>query len=168
MTVISRRATSDDASLLYGMIRDLARYEREENSVKVLPEELHAQMSQDAPPFECLIAEVDGKPCGFALYFFAYSTWEGTRTLYLEDLFVYPEFRGVGAGAALMRELARTARERNCKRFEWSVLDWNQTAIDFYERLGAKPVSGWTRYRVDGDGLKTLAEVSPRRFKVAV
>lgn len=138
------------------MICDLARYENEERSVKVTAADLDRQLSQAPPPFECAIAEIEGVPCGFALYFYSYSTWEGSRTLYLEDLFVSPEFRGAGIGAAVMLYLAHIAYQRECRRVEWSVLDWNESAIGFYERLGAKPVAGWTRYRMDAGAIEML------------
>lgn len=149
MAVSIRQAERGDADLLYKMICDLARYEEAEHCVKVNAAELRQQLGQSPRPFECVFAESDGTPCGFALYFYAYSTWEGRRTLYLEDLFVSPEFRGVGAGVALMEHLSRVAQQEKCGRFEWSVLDWNAPAIAFYNRLGAKPVDGWTRYRID-------------------
>ena len=149
MAVSIRQATSDDAQLLFELITELARYENEEHSVKVTVSELRHQMQQANPPFECAIAESDGTPVGFALYFFAYSTWEGKQTLYLEDLYVSPKHRGTGAGAKLMSHLALVANQNSCARFEWSVLDWNELAIGFYDRIGAKPVAGWTRYRVD-------------------
>lgn len=149
MAISIRQAKSADAQLLFDLITELARYENEEHSVKVTASELRLQMQQDNPPFECAIAESDGKPVGFALYFYAYSTWEGKQTLYLEDLYVSPDYRGTGAGAKLMSHLALVANQNNCARFEWSVLDWNELAIRFYDRIGAKPVAGWTRYRVD-------------------
>ena len=149
MAISIRQATSADAQLLFDLITELARYEKEEHSVRVTASDLRHQMQQDNPPFECAIAEADGKPAGFALYFYAYSTWEGKQTLYLEDLYVSPQHRGTGAGASLMSHLAAVASEKNCARFEWSVLDWNELAINFYNRIGAKPVAGWTRYRVD-------------------
>lgn len=149
MAISIRQATSADAQLLFDLITELARYEREAHSVRVTASDLRQQMQKENPPFECAIAELDGKPAGFALYFYAYSTWEGKQTLYLEDLYVSPEFRGTGAGASLMAHLAAVASEKNCARFEWSVLDWNERAINFYNRIGAKPVAGWTRYRVD-------------------
>lgn len=160
MTVLIRQATAADADEIYAMIRELARYEKEENSVVVTAADLRRQLSQENPPFVCCIAEMDGKPCGFAVYSFAYSTWEGTRTLSLEDLYVRAEFRGTGAGVALMSFLAHTAHQHQCRRFEWSVLDWNQSAINFYERLGAKPMTGWTRYRMDADSIAALSCVS--------
>ncbi len=157
MTVLTRQAVPEDAHEIYEMIRALAEYEKEENSVKVSADDLHEQMQLSERPFECLLAIQNGMTCGFALYFYTYSTWEGSRSLYLEDLFVYPTARGTGAGAALMTALATIAQEKQCRRFEWSVLNWNSSAIHFYERLGAEPVSGWTRYRMDGDTLRNFA-----------
>lgn len=154
MTVSIRAATKEDAHNLYKMIYELACYEREPHSVKVTIDDLIEQLSRPNPPFECIIAEIEGKPSGFALYFYAYSTWEGSRTLYLEDLYVSQESRGAGIGIRLMKYLARVACQNGCKRFEWSVLDWNQVAIDFYRKLGARPVSGWEKYRLDE---KTMA-----------
>lgn len=156
MSITIRNATPEDASIVYEMITELARYENAEHSVVVGVDELRQQLSQENAPFHCAIAECDGLPCGFALYFYAYSTWEGSRTLYLEDLFVKPGFRSAGAGFALMSHLADTAHKQNCRRFEWSVLDWNESAIAFYERLGARQVSGWTRYRLDTPGIECL------------
>ncbi|MBX3073557.1 GNAT family N-acetyltransferase [Candidatus Obscuribacterales bacterium] len=157
MSVLIRQAVPEDAPEIYEMIRALAEYENEENSVKVSAEDLREQMQLSERPFECLLAIQNGIACGFALYFYTYSTWEGSRSLYLEDLFVYPTARGTGAGAALMTALATIAQENQCRRFEWSVLDWNSPAINFYERLGAEPVSGWTRYRMEGDTLRNFA-----------
>src|SRR5262249_48459282 len=137
------------------MICDLARYEREESSVKLVAEDLVIAMNLPNPPFHCAIAEADGKPCGFALYYYAFSTWEG-RTLYLEDLFVYPENRGEGVGGMLMTHLALRATQDGCRRFEWSVLNWNEPAIQFYDRLGARAMNEWTRYRMDIDSIDNL------------
>lgn len=157
MSITTRQAHPEDAHEIYEMIRALATYEKEENSVKVSAANLREQMQLPERPFECLLAIKDGIACGFALYYYTYSTWEGSRSLYLEDLFVYPTARGTGAGAALMTALATIAKEKQCRRFEWSVLDWNSPAINFYERLGAEPVSGWTRYRMEGDTLRNFA-----------
>lgn len=158
MSVTIRPAQRKDAHALYEMILALARYEKEEVRVKVTPFDLSLQLGSDTPPFECLIAESNGKQCGFALYYFAYSTWEGKQTLYLEDLFVYPQYRREGVGFALMSALAEVAREKDCRRFEWSVLDWNEPAIKFYEKIGARPVSGWTRFRLEGGELEELVK----------
>ena len=109
------------------------------------------------PAAEAIIAHVDDQAAGFALFFHNFSTFVGKRGLYLEDLFVRPEFRRLGIGRRLLAELARIAVERDCGRFEWSVLDWNQPAIDFYKSLGAVPLSEWTVFRITGDALTSLA-----------
>ncbi len=153
MSISIRMANANDAELIYSMIYELAEYERETAAVKITPADLVRELNSPQPPFECIIAEIDERPAGFALFFHTYSTWEGTQTLYLEDLFVRTAYRKTGMGAALMQFLSKLARERGCKRFEWSVLNWNEMAIDFYERIGAKPVAGWTRYRLEGDAL---------------
>lgn len=163
MTVSIRAATAFDAQNLYRMIYELAAYEMEERSVKVTESELENQLRQPLPPFGCLIAESNGLVCGFALYFYGYSTWEGTRTLYLEDLYVNPQFRGEGAGFALMQSLAQVADEQNCKRFEWSVLNWNEPAINFYRQIGAAPMQDWTRYRMDTNGITRLLETNSKK-----
>lgn len=156
MALSIRAASPQDATVLHQMICDLARYEQSEHCVRVKPADLERQLALPNAPFGCLIAEDCGRACGFALYFRAYSTWEGTATIYLEDLYVNPDFRGAGVGAALMTSLAAIANSSGCRRLEWSVLDWNAPAINFYERLGAKPVSGWTRYRMDADTIQTF------------
>jgi len=158
MPISIREATSFDAHTLYQMIYELAAYEKEEQSVKVTVADLEHQLRQQSPPFGCLMAELDGAPCGFALYFYGYSTWEGTRTLYLEDLYVNPNYRGRGIGLELMRRLARHAEAEKCNRFEWSVLNWNEPAINFYEMLGAEPMSDWTRYRMNADSMAQLLD----------
>jgi GNAT superfamily N-acetyltransferase len=159
MEISIRAARPEDAHKLYQMIRDLAAYERAEHCVKVSAEQLCQQLSESNPPFQCAICEFGNEPAGFALYFYAYSTWEGTRTLYLEDLYVRPIFRGMKVGAALMLFVARIARQTQCNRFEWSVLDWNESAIGFYKKLGARPVSGWIRYRLDQESMDNLLQV---------
>ncbi len=156
MALSIRAAGTQDATLLHKMICDLARYEHAEHCVKVKPADLERQLAQPNAPFGCLIAEAGGQACGFALYFQAYSTWEGAGSIYLEDLYVNPEFRGGGVGAALMSALATIANISGCRRLEWSVLDWNEPAINFYQRLGAKPVSGWTRYRMDAETIQSF------------
>ena len=105
-----------------------------------------------------IIARIDGEPVGFALFFHNYSTFLAQRGIYLEDLFVRPEARGKGVGFALLSELARLAVERDCGRLEWAVLDWNQLAIDFYKRIGARPLDDWTVFRLTGDALENLAQ----------
>ncbi|KLD71534.1 GNAT family N-acetyltransferase [Xanthomonas pisi] len=152
-----RPATPDDVPLLHELITALAIYEREPDAVKATPEDLHASLFGDGATAHALICEQDGQALGFAVYFFNYSTWLGRNGLYLEDLFVRPEARGKGAGLRLLRYLAQLAVQRGCGRFEWSVLDWNQPAIDFYQAVGARPMDGWTVYRLDGERLAAFA-----------
>ncbi|MCL1527292.1 GNAT family acetyltransferase [Xanthomonas nasturtii] len=152
-----RSATPDDVPLLHELITALAIYEREPDAVKASPDDLHASLFGAAATAHALICEQDGQALGFAVYFFNYSTWLGRNGLYLEDLFVRPEARGKGAGLALLRHLAQLAVQRGCGRFEWSVLDWNQPAIDFYQAVGARPMEGWTVYRLDGERLAAFA-----------
>jgi len=139
-----------------GFICELATYEREPDAVETTSDTLRAQLSAERPPFECVIAELDGAPAGFALFFHNYSTWRGRPGVYLEDLFVRKHLRGKGIGKALLLEVARTAVARDCARLEWAVLDWNQSAIDFYLSLGAVPMSEWTVFRLTGDALARL------------
>lgn len=122
---------------------------------------MRATLFSDPPAAEVIIAEDNGKPLGFALFFPNYSTFLAQRGIYLEDLFVKPEARGKGVGFALLSALARIALERECARLEWAVLDWNQLAIDFYKRIGAKPLDDWTVFRMTGSALEKLASRSP-------
>ncbi|CAD2243374.1 GNAT family N-acetyltransferase [Xanthomonas arboricola] len=152
-----RAATPDDVALLHELITALAVYEREPDAVKASPQDLRASLFGKGATAHALICEQAGQALGFAVYFFNYSTWLGRNGLYLEDLFVRPQARGQGAGLALLRHLARLAVQRGCGRFEWSVLDWNQPAIDFYQAAGARPMDGWTVYRLDGERLAAFA-----------
>ncbi|KQR07866.1 MULTISPECIES: GNAT family N-acetyltransferase [Xanthomonas] len=156
-TLQIRSATPDDVPLLHALITALAVYEREPDAVKASPDDLRASLFAEGATAHALICEHDGQALGFAVYFFNYSTWLGRNGLYLEDLFVRPEARGKGAGLALLRHLAQLAVQRGCGRFEWSVLDWNQPAIDFYQAVGARPMDGWTVYRLDGERLAAFA-----------
>ena len=146
-SMIIRPAKPNDIPDILAFIRELAEYEREPESALAT----HADLLRDGfgptPRFHCLIAEHDNQPAGFALYFYNYSTWRGHAGIYLEDLFVRPQFRGQGIGKALLTEVARIAVAEGCPRFEWAVLDWNQHAIDFYREFGASPNAGWTLYR---------------------
>ncbi|NKI36454.1 GNAT family N-acetyltransferase [Wenzhouxiangella sp. XN79A] len=151
-----RPATPDDVGLLLDLIKELAIYEKEPESAKATPELLHAGLFGESPTAEAVVAEWDGEAAGFALFFHNYSTWTGKPGLYLEDLFVRESQRGRGIGKALLLELARKARDRGCGRMDWSVLDWNRPAIEFYESLGAQPQSGWTVYRLDEAALERL------------
>ncbi len=151
-----RPATRADIPLILEFIRALADYEKMSDAVEATEAQLAENLFGDSPQAEVLIAEWAGEPAGFALYFHNFSTFRGKRGLYLEDLFVKPEFRGKGIGKALLKKLANIALERDCGRFEWAVLDWNTPAIDFYESMGARVVDEWKICRVDGDALKKL------------
>ncbi len=157
MPVQIRSATPDDSALIVDLIRGLAEYERLAHECIATEERVRESLFGPRPDAEVVIAEVDGRAAGFALFFHNYSTFLARRGLYLEDLFVYPEFRGRGVGRALLVHLARLAVARGCGRFEWWVLDWNEPAIGFYESLGAVPMDDWTVYRLTGDALQRLA-----------
>ena len=157
MTLSIRSASATDIPLIAQFIRDLAEYERLAHEVRFDEAVLEAKLFGSRPYAEVLIGEIDGAPQGFALFFHNFSTFEGKPGVYLEDLFVRPEARGAGLGKALLKKLAAIAVERDCARLEWSVLDWNEPAIQFYKALGAKPMDEWTIYRVDGTALAKLA-----------
>jgi GNAT superfamily N-acetyltransferase len=153
-----RAATEADLGTIIELIRGLAEYEREPGAVRLDPEELRRHLFGPRPYAEVVLAETgEGASAGFALFFHNFSTWEGRPGIYLEDLFVRPEFRGHGYGRALLAELARLAVERGCARLEWAVLDWNEPSIQFYRALGAVPMDEWTTFRVSGDALAKLA-----------
>jgi len=154
-----RPATPDDLDTIITFIRELAEYEKEPEAV-VLDRETFRRQVFEEQAARVLIAEEDetGRPVGFALYFFNFSTWLGRRGLYLEDLFVRPSERGKGHGKALLRELARIALANDCGRMEWWVLDWNAPAIGFYQSLGAVPMDEWTVFRLTGEPLAALAD----------
>ena len=153
-----RAATPADAATVLELIRALAVYERQPDAVEVDAATLAAQLAAQPPPFECLLAELDGRTAGFALFFHTYSTWRGRRGIWLEDLFVVPEARRRGVGEALLRRVAALAQGRGCARFEWSVLDWNTEAIEFYERLGVSVLPEWRICRVSDAALARLAD----------
>lgn len=157
MTVRIRPATSDDVPVIAELIRGLARFEKLEHEVKMTDKLLATALFGERPYAEVLLADDDGRAVGFALFFHNFSTFLGRPGLYLEDLFVLPEQRGRGIGRTLLVQLARLAVERGCGRLEWSVLDWNRDAIGFYARLGARPNSEWTVYRLTGEALTALA-----------
>jgi len=157
MSLQIRAATRGDVPLIFELVKALAEYEREPDAVKASESDLARTLFDDGATAHCVICEQDGVAVGFAVYFFNYSTWLGRNGLYLEDLFVRPEARGQGAGLALLRHLAGLAVDKGCGRFEWSVLDWNQPAIDFYRAAGARPMDAWTVYRMDGQTLADFA-----------
>jgi GNAT superfamily N-acetyltransferase len=136
---------------------DLAVYEKEEDAVVATPEHFRKALFCDQPKAFSLIAELNGKPIGFALYYYSFSTWLGQHGIFLEDLYVSPESRGSGAGKALLKQLAKIAVANDMGRVEWSVLDWNEPSIQFYKAMGAEPKDGWTDYRLTGDALTEFA-----------
>jgi GNAT superfamily N-acetyltransferase len=152
-----RGATEDDVPLLLSLIKELAEYERLSHEVVATEEMLRGSLFGERGVAEALLGYLGDDPAGFALFFHNFSTFLGRPGIYLEDLYVRPEFRGAGVGRALLVHLAGLARERGCGRLEWSVLDWNEPAIGFYKGIGASPVSGWTVYRVTGEALEELA-----------
>jgi GNAT superfamily N-acetyltransferase len=152
-----RAAMPGDAALVCAFVRELAEYERLLHECRATEETLSAALFGPAPRVFCDIAEADGAPAGFALWFYNFSTFRAKHGIYLEDLFVRPEFRGRGIGKTLLVHLARRAVREGCARFEWSVLDWNEPSIAFYKSLGAKALAEWTMFRVDGEALARLA-----------
>ena len=152
-----RPATRKDASVIVEFIRALAEYERAPKSAVVTKRDILRDGFGRNPRFHVVIAEWERKPVGFALWFYNYSTWLGRPGLYLEDLFVYPEFRGKGIGKALLVRLAKIAVKQKCGRYQWQVLDWNTPSIKFYESLGAEVMKEWLGMRVQGETLKKLA-----------
>ena len=159
-----RDARPEDIDTILAFIRALADYERLAHAVKADRDMLAQHLFGPRPMAEVLIAEREGEAVGFALFFHNFSTFEARPGIYLEDLFVLPQARGLGAGKALLARLASLAMERDCARLEWSVLDWNAPAIAFYRSLGAQPMDEWTVQRVDGDALVALSSsASPRR-----
>ena len=155
--LVIRRGTERDVPTILKLIRGLAEYERLAHEMEATPARVRAHGFGRRRYFETIICRRGGKPVGFALYFFTYSTFLARPTLYLEDLFVLPENRGSGAGKALLRALARIAVRRGCGRLEWAVLDWNRPAIGFYKRLGAKLRRQWILTRLTGAPLRRLA-----------
>lgn len=157
MSLVVRTAHPLDAPLILQFIRDLAEYEKLPGEVEATEEDVRRDLFGENPRCFCDIAEHDGQPVGFALWFYNYSTFRGRAGIYLEDLFVKPEARGGGAGKALLRRLAQRCVEADLGRLEWSVLDWNAPAIAFYDSLGAAQMNGWTVRRLDGEALRRLA-----------
>ncbi len=158
MTLAIRKAKRGDAPLLLQFIRDLAVYEKLRDAVVADTPDIDRALFGEQPKAFALIAEWEGAPCGFALYFFNFSTFVGKHGVYLEDLFVRETHRGRGIGKALLARLARIAKDNDCGRLEWSVLDWNAPSIAFYKSLGAAAMDEWTIYRLDGAPLDDLAD----------
>lgn len=152
-----RPAQPADAEQILAFIRELAIYERAEHAVVASVDDIRRSLFADNAPARALMCLRDGRPVGYAVYFFSYSTWLGRNGIYLEDLYVTPEQRGSGAGRHLLRHIAREAVANDCGRLEWSVLDWNEPAIGFYRSLGAEPQDEWVRYRLEGEALRSFA-----------
>jgi GNAT superfamily N-acetyltransferase len=155
--LVIRSARESDVALILSFIKGLADYERLPHEVMATEEMLRESLFGERPAAEVIIGFVDLLPVSFALYFFNMSTFLGKRGLYLEDLFVVPEARGRGIGRAMLVRLAQIAKEHNCGRMEWAVLDWNEPAINFYTKLGAKPMEDWSTFRLTGDALEKLS-----------
>ncbi len=155
-----RRAQPADVAAILAFIRALAEYEKLTHACVATEQMLHDQLFGEHPAAEVLIADVEGESVGFALFFSTFSTFLAKPGIYLEDLFVLPDARGLGVGKALLLEVAKIAVDRKCGRLEWAVLDWNEPAIGFYKKLGALPLDDWTTYRVTGDALNKLGSGS--------
>lgn len=155
-----REAKISDVQAIYDLIVELAIYEKEPDAVVASVEEIKENIFGADPVAYCHVAEVDGQVVGIAIWFLNYSTWLGKAGLYLEDLFVKPQFRGSGLGLQLMKTLAQLCVDRNYERFQWWVLDWNEPSINFYKSIGAEAMDEWTVYRLSGSALKSFAASS--------
>ncbi len=153
-----RPARKEEVGIVLQLIHDLAHYEKAPNEVEATEKELLATIFIDNPKVFCDVVEVDGEIAGMAIWFLNYSTWQGKHGIYLEDLFIKPEYRGHGYGKALLKHLAKICDEKGYGRFQWWVLDWNSPAIEFYRSLGAVAMDEWTVYRVSGNALKELGK----------
>ncbi len=158
-----RSATRADVPEILALIHELAAYERDPNAVKATEIDILRDGFGSSPRFFTLVAEVDGQIAGMALYFYNWSTWRGQTGIHLEDLFVRPNFRGLGIGKALIQAVAKVAVENNFGRFQWEVLEWNKPAIDFYRSLGAEMLSEWRIMRVTDEALTALASTPERQ-----
>jgi GNAT superfamily N-acetyltransferase len=158
MSIVIRKAKREDSALILRFVKELARYEKAEDEVFATESSIDNSIFGKDSSTKAIICEKGGEPIGFAVYFFNYSTWLGKNGLYLEDLYVSHSERGSGAGKLLLKYLAKVAVKKDCGRFEWSVLNWNEPAIKFYESLGAKPKSEWLGYQLTGGNLQAFAE----------
>jgi len=157
MSLTIRPAVRTDAAQILAFITELAEYERARHEVVATLADIEHSLFDEGSTVRSLMCERDGRAVGFAVYFYSYSTWLGRNGIYLEDLYITPEQRGDGAGRQLLRHIAREAVANNCGRLEWSVLDWNEPAIGFYQKLGAEAQDEWVRYRLDGEKLAAFA-----------
>lgn len=156
MSVTIRDAVAGDAALILAFVRDLAEYEHLSHEVEATTDDIEREMFGPSPKVFCQIAAVDNRPVGFALWYYTFSTFQGRHGIWLEDLFVNPDSRGLGIGKALLIDLAQRCVRQGLGRFEWAVLDWNQPSIDFYRSQGAIFLDDWRRCRVTGDALARL------------
>lgn len=157
-TLSIRNATPADCKIILEFITELAIYEKAEDQVVATTEAIRKNLFDESTTTKAVICCSEDMPIGFAVYFLNFSTWLGKNGLYLEDLYISPKYRGLGAGKKLLKHLAQIALENNCGRFEWNVLDWNEPAIKFYESIGAKAQSEWVGYRLDGELLLQFAK----------
>ncbi len=157
MSITIRSANAEDVPQIFQFICDLAEYEKALHEVKCTPQTLVDSLFGPGTVAYTLMVEENGRSIGYAIYFFNYSTWLAAKGLYLEDLYVDPEFRGKGAGIKLMKHLAKETIAQGCRRFEWSVLDWNTPSIEFYEAIGAQSQDEWLGYRLEGESIGQLA-----------
>lgn len=153
-----RSAKISDAPIILELIKELAEYEKAAEEVVATVKKIEATIFADDPKVFCEVVEVDYQVVGIAIWFLNYSTWQGLHGIYLEDLYIKPDFRGRGFGKALLQHLAKICTERGYGRFQWWVLDWNSPAIEFYRSIGAVPMSEWTVFRVEGEPLKKLGD----------
>ena len=153
-----RGATKEDIPTIISLIRELAVYEKLEHELVATPELFEKSLFSENPSAEVVIGEIEGKAVGYALFFHNFSTFLGKKGLYLEDLFVKPDYRGLGFGKELLLHLVKIAKDRGCGRMEWSVLDWNQPAIEFYKSLGAVPMEEWTVFRLDSVAINKICK----------
>lgn len=158
MSLVIRPALRTDAQQILDFITELAEYERAREEVLATTQDIERSLFDADSTAHCLMAEREGRAIGFAIYFYSYSTWLGRNGIYLEDLYISPSDRGDGAGRQLLRYIAKQAVAKGCGRLEWSVLDWNEPAIGFYDALGAQPQTEWLRYRLDGERLIAFAQ----------
>lgn len=158
MSITIRDAVSDDAQLILDFIIELAVYENAKHEVKTDAKQTKEAIFGENSTVQALICEQNGEAIGYAVYFYNYSTWLGKKGIYLEDLYISESKRGLGAGKAILKYLAKKAVDENCGRFEWSCLDWNTPSREFYESLGAKAQEEWIGYRLEGDSLHSFAE----------
>lgn len=153
-----KKATVADAALILKFVKELAHYEKAEHEVIATEADIKSSLFGQDSTTNAVICSINDEPIGFAVYFFNYSTWLGKRGIYLEDLYVSPAHRNVGAGKALLKHLANIALTNKCGRFEWNVLDWNEPAIKFYQSIGAQPQNEWVGYRLSGQALESFAK----------